>query len=347
MKESDFFSARPFAAADAELLQRAASWKADKSEFSDLNVSRLAAITALHGIEFATALVHERALRAPANARFMKRARSARPTPQRREDLPDLIGVVPGAFHREHRNTGADGARIFRIARDLGCEAETIPVASFGSLEINAQEIARWLQSRRHRRIVLVSLSKGGSDVKRALALPGASQDFAHVRAWVSFSGIVQGTALIAWLRARPFRWWGVRLLLRLRGHPTRTLGELRRGPNTPLAGWPAVPPKLRIIHLCGVPLRRHLQHEWAPRAYDRLAPLGPNDGGGILLGDLSRLPGIVVPVWGADHYLDPSWDIMPLLRNVVLEGAGSDDPLHANQSAVAPISAPAAKSTA
>ena len=44
-------------------------------------------------------------------------------------------------------------------------------------------------------------------------------------------------------------------------------------------------PAHVRVVHVCGFPLQRHLTHPWAARGYSRLSPLGPNDGGGILLG--------------------------------------------------------------
>jgi hypothetical protein len=102
------------------------------------------------------------------------------------------------------------------------------------------------------------------------------------------------------------------------------------------------------VIHILGFPLRRHLAHPWAPRAYERLAPLGPNDGGGFLLGEVAQLPGTVLPVWGADHYLQPAWDAVPLLRQVLAEAMAPESALRqANQSANHPITPPANKSTA
>lgn len=318
---------------DARLLARADEWEGCADDFS--------AVARSEGIEFATALLHARILRAPANAEFLRAARAARQTT--RLDA-DLIGIVPGAFHREHRDTGADGARLLAIVRESRCEAEVIPVASFGTLDENARTIHGWLAAHRGRRVAIVSLSKGGTDVKRALALPGADAAFSHVAAWVSLSGIVQGTPLIAWLRARPLRWWSVRMLLWWRGHPRQTLEDLRHGPGTPLAAWPALPAHMSVVHVCGFPLRRHLAHPWASRAYERLAPLGPNDGGGILLADTLALPGIVCPVWGADHYLAPRWDVLPLLKGIIAAALASR---HASQSASQPSSAPATRSSA
>jgi hypothetical protein len=262
-------------------------------------------------------------------------------------ERPDLIAVVPGAFHRENRDTGADGSRVLAIARELGCAAEVIPLPGFGRIDDNARLLSHWLSARPERHIALVSLSKGGTDVKRTLALPGAARAFARVKLWVSFSGIVQGTPLIAWLRRRPLRWWSVHVLLWLRRHPVRTLHDLCHESGRPLASWPATPPHLRIVHVCGVPLRRHLQHRWAPRAYSRLLPLGPNDAGGILLGSLSKVPGIVCPIWGADHYLQPSWNATPLCRDIVVAALTPAARRHAIQSAPSPIAAPATRSIA
>ena len=297
-----------------EELARAVAWEEDR-DLALLTAARLQELARAESLEFATALLYDRLCRAPANAAFLQAASNAT---SNAEVACELIGVVPGAFHREHRNTGADGARVLAIARAVGCEAELIPTASFGTLEENARLILDWLAAHRGRRLGLISLSKGGAEVKRALAAPEAGTAFAEVAAWVSFSGMVQGTPLVDWLQRRPMRWWGVRALLWWRGHSLQALRDLRHRPLERESDWPAIPPRLRIVHVFGFPLRRHLAHPWATRGYERLAPLGPNDGGGILLADLARLPGIVCPLWGADHYLTPSWDMTPILHGIV-----------------------------
>lgn len=285
-------------------------------------------------LDDATAQLYERIASIPENAAFLKAAHDFR----QGASIPvDVIGVVPGAFYHEHRDTGADGARIFGIARKLGCEAELIPIAAFGRLDENAATIAAWLAARPRKRVALISLSKGGADVKRALVL--RPDVFSNVTAWVSLSGIVNGTPLIAWLRSRPLRWWAVRLLLWWRGHSGKTLEDLRYDPG---CAWPAVPSSLRIVHVVGFPRERDLAHPWAPRAYRRLAPLGPNDGGGILLADCEDLPGTVCPILGADHYLSPGWDALPLLTGIV---AAALAPRHANQCEIQPTIPPANKS--
>jgi hypothetical protein len=329
---------------DAAWLDRAAAWR-DDIGFKDLAAGRLAAIAHAEGIEFATALLYDRALRDPANAAFQRRILEA---DAQRSLRPDIIGVVPGAFHGQHKHTGADGLKIAETVSGLAPRIEIIPVRSFGPLEENARGILDWLEARRGQRIVLTSLSKGSADVKCALASPRAAAAFTSVVSWVSFSGIVQGTPLVAWLRARPLRSSAFGLLLRLQGHRSAVIDELRRGEDAPLWSWPAPPPHLRIVHVNACPLRHHLRHRWAPRGYERVLPLGPNDGGGILLGDLAQLPGVVCPIWGADHYLQPSWDVTPVLRAVVVAALAPEwASRHANQSAAPPRAAPASKSTA
>lgn len=328
--------------ADADLLEQATQWVEHRDFRVDAAVLR--ALMVEQGIDFATAAFYAAVTRVPANVEFATAVTTASVDAT---SAPDLVALVPGAFYREHTNTGADGSRVLGIARELGWPVATVPIASFGPVDDNAATIVRWLLQCPERQIALISLSKGGAEVKRALSHAQARDAFAKVTAWISFSGIVQGTPLIGWLRARPLRWWGVHVALWCRGHRTRALLDLQHGAAAPLTPWPDVPPHLRIVHVCGVPLRGHLRHPWAARGYERLAPLGPNDGGGILLGDMAGLPGIVFPVWGADHYLEPAWDPASLFRNVVIAALSRVARSQAIRSAISPNAAPANTSIA
>lgn len=331
-------------AEDNDLLSRAAAWDqcASLANCPPLTLKELAQN---ESIEFATAVLYDRVLRNETNRTYFKRIQIIDPLPAIE---PTLIGVIPGAFYREHRHSGADGARLVAIGEAMGCPVKLVPVESFGSLPRNAEIIFQWLLRHKKQRVLLVSLSKGSADVKVTLALPDAEALFDNVVAWISMSGLPQGTPLVSWLRRQRLRRLGVRLLLRLRGQRYSVVEELRPEADGPLAVWPALPPNLRVIHILGFPLRRHLAHPWAPRGYERLAPLGPNDGGGFLLADVAQLPGTVLPVWGADHYLQPAWDVTPLLRQVLAEAMASGSALcHANQSANHPINPPATRSTA
>jgi hypothetical protein len=188
----------------------------------------------------------------------------------------------------------------------LGIDVEVIPIHSFGSVDSNAEIIANYLHEHSHGPTVLVSLSKGGSDIKLALARDDASRAFCDVFAWVNLSGILYGTPLVSWILGRKLRRWWYRCLLGFRGYDFRVVPELDCTAGSPLCERLTLPAQMRAIHVAGFPLQQHLTNALARRCYRRIRHWGPNDAAGILLGDLTRTPGFVYPIWGADHYLRP-----------------------------------------
>lgn len=266
------------------------------------------------GLDQETASIYESILKSGENREFLELVTAQRSD---RAKLDCKLGIVPGAFYRDHKHTGADGGRLFEIARTLGMDAELIPVRSFGRLAENGKIISEWVANQSES-LLLASLSKGSADLKEAIRL-GLGRTFTDkILCWVSLSGILQGTPLVQWLRNRPLHLFGVKLLLWSRGQSFAAADDLRHG-GPQDHPWPDLPKRFALVHVHGVPLRKHLRHPFAFRAYERLAPLGPNDGGGILLRDLLHLPGILCPLWGVDHYLDPPWDTTPLLRNILV----------------------------
>jgi hypothetical protein len=114
----------------------------------------------------------------------------------------------------------------------------------------------------------------------------------------------------------RAFAWW--------RRYPFEVLHEIKRDGNKRLENAFAWPAHLRIYHVIGFPLRRRMTNPWAQRAHRRLEAWGPSDGGGILLGDAVRWPGTIVPLWGADHYLQHDrYDVAALVLRLLARGAG------------------------
>jgi hypothetical protein len=305
---------------DRELFDRV--WAADRpAQWREMNAEWLKTCTDLHGIDVATAMLWAGIRSSAENREFIERV--DRGTPEV-ESPPPLMLIVPGAFHRHHDHSGADGRRLVAIAEDLGWNWERLAVPSLGRLEENAAAIVTWLRAHKDKRVLIVSLSKGSSDVVMALRHTSAQYAFANVCGWVSVSGMVHGTPLVAWLKQHRLRTLGVHLWLWVRRQRFAALAELSRGQNGPLDAEIVLPKNLRAIQVVGFPLSTHLRHPWAPRGYERLSPLGPNDGGGILLGDLTRWPGLIYPVWGADHYLRPEWDVESTLRNILLHATAS-----------------------
>jgi hypothetical protein len=229
--------------------------------------------------------------------------------------------IVPAAFYRENPRSGADGHIVRAQAEALGWKVESIPLASDGSTLANARTITDWLAAHREQRLVLVSLSKGGSDLKVALAQPGASQAFERVACWINLCGILDGTPLSEWLLSWQVEAALSRLYYRLLGITVNFVRDLRRERGGPLDFDLRLPPHVQLISIVGFPLRKHMTSGLARRCYDRVALHGPNDGV-IVLSDVCAQPGLIYPIWGADHLLRSGTDINRLMR-AVLQFAG------------------------
>jgi hypothetical protein len=304
-----------FSAPERRLLERAAAWPEHASS-TYLTPDIVRQISEQEGIEFATALLYDRIRRSPEHGPIIERLASI-PTNQFVPRLDVTLAIAPGAFHVESPETGADGLLLRTEAARFGCRTDLIPTQSFGHLSDNAHIIRDWLANHSHESIIVVSLSKAGAEVK--LALAEAPEVFASVPLWVNLSGIVQGSALAGWLLARRWRCAPVRLLFWYRRYAFSVIRELERGPGSVLDFPLRLPHGMKALHVAGFPLPGHLTSPLARRGFRRIAPLGPTDGGGIVLADLLSWPGWIYPVWGADHYLRPAGqDLRDLMRRVL-----------------------------
>jgi hypothetical protein len=275
----------------------------------------LRAIGEREGVDAATALLYRAVRDAPRQRAFIGAVQAQDGAPPPPDDV--RLVIVPGAFYREHAHSGADGRVVREEAGRLGWPVDLIPVASTGSVIENARAICRWLGEQRNCRIVLVSLSKGGSDLKQALRQPDAEEAFRRVVAWINLCGILSGTPMADWMLSRHPGAVLNRLYYRLLGVGLEFLSDLRRSSDSLLAPALEIPAHLRMISIAGFPQRRHLTSAMARRCHARLAVHGPNDGV-IVLADACGLPGLIYPVWGADHYLRSGEDMAQLLRAIL-----------------------------
>ncbi len=308
---------------ERDLLSRAAVAPYPR-DLDDLTPAALQRIAAAEGIDFATALVFDRIVRSPRHGPFIKALESLSSgqwavgrgqtcfLPPHHCPLPTVprvaptLAIVPGGFYKELRGSGADGRVLRETAARLGFKTELVPLKSFGSLMDNARILCDWLADQSEEPLVLASLSKAGAEVKIAIAQPNAADIFRNVRWWLNLSGVIDGTPLADWLLARRLRTLGCRLLCWLRGYDFGAIRELAGGPGSPLRAELRMPAGLRAIHVVGFPLAHHVTPGPIRRGFNRLKHLGPTDGAGILLARAGGWPGLLYPVWGADHYLRP-----------------------------------------
>lgn len=279
-------------------LGRSAAALEVKPDLASLTTGAVAEIARSRGMDFATTFLYQQVLKSerfgPAIESILKgpdRWIHSRPAP--------LLAVVPGAFHGENMDTGANGQRFLDIADAHGFRSQVIATHSFGSLRQNAQVIAEWLEAHAQEEVILITLSKGAAEVYYLLRTPNEAL-FRNVAAIVNVSGMIFGTRLVNWVTERALPRLYVRGLMWWKNYDFQNLLELQH--NEMKGSLVNLP--VRMINVVGFPLEEHLSSPMARRQYRRLRPYGPNDGGGIVLADALRFPGTLFPIWGGDHYL-------------------------------------------
>lgn len=207
--------------------------------------------------------------------------------------------IAPAAFYVEYPKIGGDGQLVRQVAARFGIDAAVIPVPSLGSVTKNAEIVSRILATESDGSVLLVSLSKGAADVRVALErTPELSRKLCL---WVQVGGLVHGTPLADRILDSPWRRWLMRAYLaRYRASPD-LLSELAHAPGSLLATPFRAPEGLRVINVIACPLSSQLRGGLR-RRHRRLAVQGPNDGS-TLLRDAIVEPGLVYPVWGANHF--------------------------------------------
>jgi hypothetical protein len=279
---------------------------------------QLREITARDGIDAATTLLYRSVLASPEHGPFIRRIDEiARRKMPHAWSADATLVIVPGAFYRENPRSGADGRILREIAEHLGCPTELIPIVSRGSLRQNARIISDWLMEHRRQPVILASLSKGGADVKMAMAQPDAARAFDNVTGWINLCGILDGTPMAEWLLSRRPAALLNRIYFALRGQGLGFLRELYYAPGCPLDFELRLPAHIRMVTVAGFPLSKHMSTGLARRCHRRLASFGPNDGS-LILADVCASPGLIYPLWGADHYLRPQADVRELVLAVL-----------------------------
>jgi hypothetical protein len=292
---------------ETRLLARARQFGACP-DLENLTPDKLRQITESEGVDFATALLFERVKSLERTARFIQEVdkfQSSNTGGQFHLAEAPLVAIVPAAFYAEKPHSGADGRVVSQAVARMKLECELVPVRSTGTLAENSAILVDWLERHSERRIIMLSLCKGGADVKFAINKSKSEGHFANVLAWVNICGTLNGSPVAEWLLATKLRTFVSWLFLVSGGHNLEFLREIVPSQNGALSGPIELPSKIQLINIVGFPLRHHLENGFMRRCHQALSSQGPNDGGVLLL-DVCRLPGLLYPVWGADHYLRP-----------------------------------------
>jgi hypothetical protein len=290
---------------ESALLQRAAEWNQHRS-LESLDDQTLWRITGQHGVDFATALLFDRFQKSPEHKGFIERIDRLRKSDlPPREKIPAKVIVVPGALYLERPDMGGDGKIVRRVAESLSYETDLIPLASFGSVTKNASLIRAWFKEHSKDKVILVSLSKGGSDLRTALESNETIGLFDNVLAWINVCGPLNGSRMADWVMANGVRTLFCRTKFYVQSRDFRFITELCHDLNSPSSAPFSLKPSMRIINVIGFPLARHMTTRFSRFCHRSLARWGPNDGT-TALSDVCQWPGEIYPVWGADHYFRP-----------------------------------------
>lgn len=302
---------------ESSLLYSATMWP-EHPEFENLTSETLRQITRHEGVDFATALLFDRFQKSPERAKFIQRINTLRQLtspPSARIDAK--LVIVPGALYVERPDMGGDGRIAREVAANFGLQTDLIPLTSFGSVVKNAGLIRIWLEQHSQERVILVSLSKGGADLKLAMSAPDAPNAFRNVVAWINVCGPLSGSRMANWILESRVRTCFFRWKLRWQNRDFQFVTDLRHGDDAPL-GFPLRPTSaMKMVSLIGFPLRQHMTTRFSRFCHRTLATSGPNDGT-TSLADLHSVPGEIYPVWGMDHYFRPESEAKNLVAAIL-----------------------------
>jgi hypothetical protein len=283
----------------------------------ELNPEAIEALARSKGIDFATAFLFERFHTSSRLGKFIAEIDHLRLHPLRGKSPLGKLVIAPGGLYRERPDLGGDGAIVRDVAHSKFLNTEIIPVKSSGSVSENALIIRKWLAECSATDIVLVSLSKGGAEVRQALNLDQENRIGSKIRTWINVCGPLQGTRIADWVVSNLFVKMFIRMQFWFQKRDFQFVTELTRDHAHSPLGLDFTESKVPLINVVGFPLKRHLSTSFSRFCHARLSPWGPNDGT-VSLGDVIRWPGLTYPAWGMDHYFRPEDQARQLIRAIL-----------------------------
>ncbi len=234
---------------------------------------------------------------------------------------PYLIAFVPGYAYKRDPTTGADFAQQRRLMTEAGFKNVLIETDELATVDTNAKIVASEILrlNEEHRRIILVSTSKGGTEVALAIGKLLPPERLEGVQAWISIGGLLRGTPsadqALQWPKS-----WLVRAAFFFTGHRGEVIEDLNTKKRREVFAQLEFPGDMLTLQYVGAPLSGQIA-EYVQGRYDDLKNLGPNDGLTLLADELVE-GGIVITDIGLDHYyLDPEIDLKTFaLASVVLD---------------------------
>jgi hypothetical protein len=258
--------------------------------------------------DFATAFLADRLLRHGKSRPFrqlydreLAKARAGQIPDTRPTAHEYLLLFVPGWVYESVKHTGADLAGQRELITRWGIENYLIPIADSGTVDANADYIAKELSSAltTSKRVVLISASTGGPSTALALAkLDAAKRE--RVKAWVNVGGLLNGTAIADVAVRLPVSLY-TRAVLYINGWDYASVHSMTTERSRERFAIAAAVQEMFCVNYIGIPfsgdigLRTFVEYRYLRRK-------GPNDGL-TLITDALVPDAVTIPVLGVDHY--------------------------------------------
>src|SRR5580692_6401026 len=159
------------------------------------------------------------------------------------------ILFIPGFHYLIDTTSGADFANQRELMRELGLDVQLAAIEEDGTIEENAEIIARIVRSenRYHSKILLVSTSKSGPETALALGKILRPGETTSVKAWLSVGGLIRGTFLadrvVTWPKS-----WIARIIFSLEKVDFQSLPGLTTGASRGRMKSIRLPPKILVV---------------------------------------------------------------------------------------------------
>jgi hypothetical protein len=220
-----------------------------------------------------------------------------------------FLAFVPGLAYKQDTTTGADFARQRRLLTANGIDNELIAVGEWDLADANAALVAQRLKtlSSKHKKIIVVSASKGGLETAIALGSILKPEETACIKAWVNVGGILRGSPVADNYLTAP-KCWIAKWVLWTKGKRINVVQDMSYKKRSESFNRLQFPENIKIISFVGAPLATKIGRE-IKRRYCSMLKLGPNDGLTPLADEITP-NGIVISEPGLDHYFrDPHID--------------------------------------
>lgn len=217
---------------------------------------------------------------------------------------------VPGWVYKSVPTNGADMAKAREIITKAGLENYLIEIEETGTVEENANYLAKEIIRYNHlnKNLILVSASSGSPVVLQAIGEFLQPSQLMNVIAWVNIGGILQGSpvadAAVRW----PNRWL-TKMHLFFRGWRYDSVESMTTAWSQNRFKRVNLPPHIFYLNYIGIPLSGQVTTR-AKNRYSDLRVHGPNDGFTLIIDEI--IPdGVTIVEFGLDHYyLDPKIDL-------------------------------------